>query len=164
MPLFGRGSQATVDSKWDNPSHGLSEADFKRWPGRYTPKRANLIIQVEALLASGRMQLPVRLIGQCTTYDRNDGHPAHPAMRHDLTDFIVAGKTQLAVITFHKRADVITGFDPAETLMQTMNDYIDLQFLASDGTPRGRIGFYTGHGHAEEARNQARLVGVALQS
>lgn len=163
MPLFGRGSQAPVDPKWDDPSLGLSEADFRRWPGRYTPKRPGLIMKIESLVSAGSVQLPVRLIGQCTAYDRNDGHPAHPAMRHDLTDFVVAGSSRPTVVTFHKYPEVISGFDQAETLMQTMNDYLDLQFLTTAGEPCGRIGFYTGHGHAEEAKNFARLVAVALQ-
>lgn len=70
MALFGRGSQAVIDPKWNDPSLGLSEADFRRWPGRYTPKCAGLISKIESLVSAGNVQLPVRLIAQCTAYDR----------------------------------------------------------------------------------------------
>jgi hypothetical protein len=166
MALFSRPS---VDARWDDPTLGLTERDFQRWPGKYKPKREKVIPKVEDAHAAGTLKLPVTLVGQCTTYDSLSGHNSFGAATHERVDFVVSsGSSGPTITAFHKRGVTINDFDPDETLIETIpthhGGYIDLQFLGKDGTPRGRIGFIFSHGGEEVARSCAHLVGAAIKA
>lgn len=167
MGLFGRTSTAPIDARWGDPSLGLTEADFARWPTRNKPKRAKLISKIEEAIAAGAVELPVRVVGTCTTYDPKNGHPAYPQAIHDFVDFVVSGGSQPIVTTFRKRSESIRGFDVDATLLEKVptdhGGYLDLQFQSADG-PHGRIGFLFSHGGEQEAQHCVQLVAAALKA
>jgi hypothetical protein len=166
MGMFGRAT-ASIDARWNDPSLGLTEADFARWPAREAPTRAKLIPKIEEAIAAGAVQLPVRTIGKCVAYDPKNGHPAFPQAIHYSVDFVVSGNKEPIVTTFRKRLDVIRGFDIDETLFERMptdhGGFLDLQFQSAAGR-QGRIGFLYSHGDEQVAQNCVQMVGAALKA
>lgn len=166
MGLLGRAT-APIDTRWDDPSLGLTEADFARWPGREMPKRAKLIPRIEEAIAAGAVELPVRVVGKCVAYDPKDGHPAFPQAIHYSVDFVVSGCGNTIVTTFQRRPDPIRGFDIDETLIEKVptdhGGFFDLQFQSASGRP-GRIGFLFSHGGEQLAQDCVQLVAAALRA
>lgn len=166
MGLFSRASTTSVDPRWNNPAFGLTESDFARWPGRDKPKRAKLIPKIEAGIAVGAVELPVRVVGKCTTYDSKNGHPSFQQAIHEAVDFVVSGISQPIIATFRKAPDLIRGFDIEDTRVERFSTnhggYIDLQFQSAAG-PLGRIGFLFSHGGEAAAQSCIQLVAAALK-
>ena len=166
MGFFSHASTTPVDPRWNNPTLGLTEADFARWPGRDKSKRAKLIPKIEESIAAGAIELPVRVVGKCTTYDPKDGHPSFPQAVHESVDFVVSGSRQPIVTTFRKYPESIRGFDIADTRIERFptnhGGYLDLQFQSATG-PQGRIGFLFSHGTEGVAQSCVQLVTIALK-
>jgi hypothetical protein len=167
-----------LDERWDDPKHGLTAADFARWPGRGGLKREKLIPVVQGALDAGTLETPVYLLGECTTYDTPHGHPVHGMAIHVGKTFAVWGQPfdrwpRITILDggnkgFGKNkrhvdgSTVLPQFDHVELeqVPSPHGGYVDVQMF-QHGIPTARIGFIWSHGDHDLAHDRAQLLAKA---
>lgn len=170
----------SISELWNDPTQGLTAADFTRWPGQYALGRLDrnkMAPILQGALDNGDLVLPVYLVGKCSVYETSHGHPTKGFLIDDFVPFAISGTPGASWprITTMKSKGVLSkrvesrrlpefNHIELEEIPANPNGYLDLQ-MSRDGVPTARIGLHWSYGRGTDlgvAHEQAQLISSAL--